>query len=159
MCVKILTDEKYLHEILNYIHSAKVEILISVYYAVTPNTDKDSPVRKIIDALIQAHQRGVHISVIFANHNLPASSLQENKKTASLLREHNILTFFFEQRRLLHAKFFLFDNIIAVAGSHNLTDRSLQKSAEVSILTTQTTAVHKLREYFMYMQSKSKLNL
>lgn len=102
--------------IVDSIDTAEHEILLALYYFTDPG---------LADALIQARQRGVVISVI-----LDKSQRHGRHSQAERLQEAGIPVTFDTRHRIFHHKFMVIDGATVVTGSQNWTRSAETVNAE-----------------------------
>ena len=102
--------------IVDEIGSAKSEILIQAYSF----TSKD-----ITKALVDAHQRGVHIEIILDKSNLSAQY-----SAADFTAHMGIPTYIDAEHAIAHNKIIIIDGETVITGSFNFTRAAEEKNAE-----------------------------
>lgn len=119
--------------------SAQKEILVEVYLL----SDKE-----IIQALKDAHDRGVKVMVMMEQHPFGGSGL--NPKTKKELDADGIQTNWSNSSfALTHAKFIVVDQALAFILSQNLTASAFSKNREYDILDTNSVDVTEIRNIFI----------
>lgn len=103
--------------IVDQIKQAKQSIYIQAYGFTS---------KKIIDALIEAKNRGVEIEII-----LDRSNFHKKKKNVIKLLESNQIKIYQDKvAGIAHNKVMIIDNIIVITGSFNFTDNADKRNAE-----------------------------
>ena len=133
----IPTDGAYLQQtFLNLIESAKKELYIGTPYFI--------PGKKIMDALLQAKGRGVHVTILVphkADHPLVREArLPYCRKL--IQAGCDIYSF---QKGFFHAKIIMVDNHICDIGTANVDMRSLYLNHEINCLLYDETFIKKIK--------------
>ncbi|MFJ8528805.1 cardiolipin synthase [Bacillus sp. NPDC094106] len=133
----IPTDGAYLQQtFLNLIESAKKELYIGTPYFI--------PGKKIMDALLQAKERGVHVTILVphkADHPLVREArLPYCRKL--IQAGCDIYSF---QKGFFHAKIIMVDNHICDIGTANVDMRSLYLNHEINCLLYDKTFIKKIK--------------
>jgi phosphatidylserine/phosphatidylglycerophosphate/cardiolipin synthase-like enzyme len=102
--------------ILSQVNQAKTEILIQAYSFTS---------KPIAQALIEAHQRGVKISVI-----LDKANRSKHFSAATFLKNMGIPVFIDDNHAIAHNKIMIIDKRVVITGSFNFTEASEIKNAE-----------------------------
>jgi phosphatidylserine/phosphatidylglycerophosphate/cardiolipin synthase-like enzyme len=103
--------------IVKEIHAAKANILVQAY------SFNSAPIAK---ALVEAHQRGVKVSVL-----LDKSKVSEEKDSqAGLLVRHGVPTRLDGSHHAAHNKVMILDGQVVITGSFNFTKHSERENAE-----------------------------
>lgn len=97
---------------------------------------------KVLKALIKAHRQGVDVRVIVDegfewDTKLARVSKHRSKKNDAAtfyLHQHGIAVRRDDPKRIMHGKFILVDDDLAVIGSHNWTYSALKRNIEASVL-------------------------
>lgn len=93
--------------------------------------------------LIDAHRRGVAVSVLLAD----PEHIAPNRETGALLQREGI-TVYFVKRPFPHAKYLTIDGGTSFVGSQNLTSQSLDVNREIGVVTRSPELVRVLTELF-----------
>jgi len=102
--------------LINAIGNAKESIYVQAYSFTS---------EPIITALIQAHQRGVHVEVI-----LDKSQRTDKRSGTAAVREAGIHTLIDSRHAIAHNKIMVIDQDTVVTGSFNFTKSAEEKNAE-----------------------------
>ncbi|MCQ2772730.1 MAG: cardiolipin synthase [Bacilli bacterium] len=132
---------------LNMINGAKKEIFISTPYLV--------PTRKIMDALIEASDRGVNVTIIFPSIPDKAIVFNVGHLNIEKLLKAGVHVYSYTPG-FNHMKTVLVDDEVAFVGSINFDYRSLIHHFECGVLLYKTPCLSDIREDFMEMISVSK---
>ena len=97
---------------------------------------------KVLKALIKAHRQGVDVRVIVDegfewDPKLAKVSKRRSRKNDAAsghLHRHGVAVRRDDPQRIMHGKFILVDDDIAIIGSHNWTYSALKRNIEASVL-------------------------
>lgn len=134
--ITILKDEEFRSAVLNAIGGASREILITTYklgYAARLSTRH---LNAIVEALHRATSRGVRVRCLLNMDKINSSLGRTNERARKLLTEKGILVRTGPEGRTYHAKLVIVDNMVAFVGSHNLSESSLCRNFEISLMIT-----------------------
>ena len=138
MPTKILIGKDYLSEVLNLINSAKHSIFIIIFdWRIYP-TPHNTTEQALLNAILKAQARNVHIKVI-ANNDY----VKDRLNALNIPCKH---TKFY---KIIHAKLILIDEKIAVLGSHNFTNNAFDRNLEISASIDDPENVKILTDYFI----------
>lgn len=132
--MKIIFDQEAVFSYLQAIQRAESEILISCFKFNLPKKEKVLGTRVILDHLINAKHRGVNIKVLIHFRQPRDEVANANKEVIRRLKNEDIDVRHLRNNRMLHAKFMVMDENIAILGSHNLSMSSLRRNFEASII-------------------------
>lgn len=149
--IVILEDGKYFDAFLSRIHSARKDVLISMYVFKTTGK-RTNPADRIKDALIKAARRGVNVKVLLEREEGAGSSINsENKATAAGLAKGGVKVYFDSPRKRTHVKAVVIDGRYTFIGSHNLTASALQYNREISLLIDSEEVARETARYIEEM--------
>lgn len=132
--VGILDGNAY-HEFLpGILGSAQSSIRVAMFHAALPGPQH--PTRALLDALIDAHGRGVDVRVLLDSDRStdPYLSTVINSAAKRYLEEAGVACRFDDEAHLLHSKYVVVDAEVAVVGSHNWSAGSYFRFDDVSIV-------------------------
>lgn len=87
------------------------------------------------------------------HYDNPKSHLAKvNGKSASRLRKHGADVYFGNTRKIIHAKFWIFDGHTAIICTHNMSSRAMASNAEIGVLITDPGEVTQIRDYFFRLR-------
>lgn len=114
-------------------------------YVIRP--DDDGVVQGLLQALADAHQRGIEVRVGLDKGLLYGSKERDPKNdvAAEWLTKNGITVVWDEQDRTSHAKILLVDDRVAIIGSHNWTRAALTGNREISLLLTDPDQLAQIR--------------
>lgn len=130
------------------IASAKKRVWV-MQYVIRP--DVDGVVHGLLQALVEAHSRGVEVRVGLDKGLLYGTTKRDPKNDAAAewLTKNGVQVVWDEQERTSHAKILLVDDQVAIIGSHNWTRAALTGNREVSLLVTDPEQVGQIRSLVM----------
>lgn len=130
----ILWDEKFRAAVLREINQASKKILIASFVCDYRKTKKVRHIDAIIEALVRAQKRGVKIRIIL-NRGERDGNLHNTNLTAMRAMEHReIYAGWSKKGRRWHGKIIIIDGRLSIIGSHNLSEASLCRNGEISVL-------------------------
>jgi len=146
-----LLDRSYFNLTLDTINSAQERIDVAVFeFRFYENNN--SQVRRLLEALIDAHNRGVKVRALIDASDWSYSHTLENKKTVDYLIEHGVDAKLDSPFTTMHAKLWLIDDSLII-GSTNLGYSALEENNEASILIENKEIADQYRDYFEYLWS------
>ncbi len=132
---------KYFDTAISEITSAKSSIQVFMYLISAFPDQPDSQPNQLLNALIQAKNRGVSVRVILdQNIDFQEETRDEaiyqnkNQKAYELLKQNNIPVFFDEADTYTHAKAIVIDNETVILGSTNWSKAALTQNHEANAL-------------------------
>ncbi len=139
--LKHIPSSQYFEITLNEINQAKESIQVFMYLISVFPDQPESQANKLVEALIQAKNRGVEVKVIldqnidFQDETSEQAVYQnKNQQVFELLKRNNITVFFDEADTYTHAKTIIIDNEIVILGSTNWSKAALTKNHEANAL-------------------------
>ncbi|MFH1318441.1 MAG: phospholipase D-like domain-containing protein [Candidatus Omnitrophota bacterium] len=143
--VQNLSGNKYFEETLNAINGAEESIFVVMYYVNWNPFEKDSKPYAIIQALLEAHRRGVDVKVILDQTMDLTSEQDEELSDWELFKAKNIYVYELFQREGIdvsfdapsvntHSKVVIVDKKTVILGSSNWTETALSKNVESNLL-------------------------
>lgn len=134
--IEILKDEQYRNSLLERIRDAKKEILIITYKCDFKATLGSRHLNAIVMELKRAQARDVKVWILL-NYEGPTTSIgRTNAEAAKKLEGEGLLVKLTHANRTYHAKIIIVDKGIAFIGSHNLSESSLCRNFEISLMIT-----------------------
>jgi phosphatidylserine/phosphatidylglycerophosphate/cardiolipin synthase-like enzyme len=144
---KLLQNREYSNALLQGIRDARSSIRISCYIFKMTDSAGNLP-RLVAEELVNARRRGVNISVKLEQSSDAKDSLNsDNHSTAAYLIRNDITVRFDPIRKTSHAKIVVIDNRYVYIGSHNLTQSSLIRNNELSVLFDSPEQARKVIEF------------
>ncbi len=165
--ITLLKDEEFGTALMNAIQGADKEILITTYKMGYRQLSSTRRVNAIVEGLGGAVKRSVKVCCILNMDNEKGLLGRINNLAAQLLREKGIRIKTGTPGRTFHAKLIIIDGAIAFVGSHNLSESSLCRNFEISLMITPDAygwqglegmlgTIHKLRKIFLKEWKKLK---
>lgn len=143
-----IVTSKYGHEVLKLIRISKSSIDI-LSYIINFNMYKKSDKANLIYLELKkavSSQKKVRIILDFPKLHKP--NYHPNMFFTRRFKEIGINLRYLHSGTTQHAKLLIFDNKIAVTGSHNLTTMSVVSRHDISLLIDETSLVKTLIDYF-----------
>ncbi len=125
---------RYAYRILELIQEAEHSIKVLAYVVNFNMYKRSDKASLIFYALSEFRKRKGRVEMIMDYPRAHKPNYNCNKFSARRLKERGIETRFLHKGTSQHAKLFLFDESIAVFGSHNLTRGSVISSYDISII-------------------------
>jgi HKD family nuclease len=116
-----ISNRAYFPALITELNNAKENITVAMYAFFLPQGEEGGSAYKLFNALLDAHARGVEVTV-YLNH--------DNQNAYNLLKEAGINTFLLNSKTKLHAKLIIIDNATVIEGSANWTDNAINDNAE-----------------------------
>lgn len=124
--------------ILNAIDSANKSIYMEMYLITS---------QEVIDKLKNASARGVDVKIILEKRVIGGA----NEKVYSELKDAGIdVRWAAKVFARTHSKLIMIDRSIAIVGSHNLSNTSLKKNREISVMIIDQKIINTLTNIFFY---------
>lgn len=136
-----LVDEDYYPQVHQVLIAAKKSIVCVMYLAdINPKYNRGWEYNLVND-LINAHRRGVTVSVIFDQNIMFWETGKKKKQTErkssnayELLKKNEVPVYYDSIDRVTHNKILVIDDYITILGSTNWTYSALRKNHEASVL-------------------------
>jgi len=165
--ISILKDEQFRTAVLNAINGANREILIATYKMDAKDKLSTRHLNAIVEALHRAAKRGVKVRCLLNMDKENSTIGRINMRTKALLIEKGILVKTGPERRTYHSKIIIVDECLAFVGSHNLSESSLCRNFEVSLMIggpgsrdeahlIGSKVIHDLRQIYLKEWEKGK---
>jgi len=145
--VRPLFNKEYEPAIASLIGEAKESIFIAMY-CIQPGENQYHPVHKMLQELVQAHQRGVKIEVILEIDDKGGYLNEQNVKAKEILEEAGIKVRFDSGGTVTHVKLIIIDGYITVIGSHNWTYTAFALNSEASVVIKSSGVATEFYRYF-----------
>ncbi len=161
--VQNLSKDKYFETTLNAINEAEESIFVVMYYVNWNPFDKDSKPHAIIQALVEAHRRGVDVEVILDQTMDLSGEQDEALADWELFKAKNIYAYELFQREGInvsfdqpsvntHSKVIIIDKKTVILGSSNWTETALSKNVESNLMIESRNLAESLKEDFNDME-------
>lgn len=146
--VGILLGSDYYRKLPAILDSATSAIDVCLFHAALP--EPTHPTHLLLDALVRAKDRGVSVRVLLDQDRPedPYGSTIINTQVRSFLSAGNVQCRFDKPDRLLHSKYLLVDQRLAIVGSHNWSAGSYFVFDDLSLVVASPPLVAELRVRF-----------
>lgn len=147
--IKTLIENDYIHFVLKLLPTVKKSLYMIIYLAKPNLKRKHDDVKAVLDLIIKLSNEKIETKIMIDSlqSNNPVS--KANAISYNYLKSNGIDIKATKRARLTHSKLILIDDNITITGSHNLTNGSLHKNREVSILITDEKTNRDLKDYFL----------
>lgn len=130
----ILWDEKFRAAVLREINMANKKILIATFLCDYKPSKKVRHIDAIIEALVRAQERGVRVRVVLNRGEQDGNLKRINLTAMRAMERKGIYAAWSKKGRRWHGKIIIIDGRLSIIGSHNLSENSLSRNGEASIL-------------------------
>jgi hypothetical protein len=132
--IGILANSEYFQILPILLSSATGRVDVCMFHIAFP--EESHPSRQLLDALIEAHDKGAVVRVLVDRDrpNDPYLSTVINTPAKNYLDQHGISCKFDTEDRLLHSKYVIIDNETTVIGSHNWSAGSFFHFDDLSLV-------------------------
>jgi len=140
--VENIPPERYFEVTMNEIRQAESSIRLYMYLVVLPPMETDSVVYRLVNALVEAKERGVDVRVVL-DQNINWSKggafgfwdpSGKNSRAYEYLRQRGVSAFFDGETEFTHAKFLVVDRKTVILGSSNWSEKALTRNLEANVL-------------------------
>ena len=145
----VLIENDYSLTIKNIIPTATKSLYAIIYVAKPHLKRAHDDVKLILDEIISLSKKGIDVKILFNSTEINNIVSRANKVSFDYLRMNGVIVKTTEKTRVTHSKLFIIDDNITVIGSHNLSETSLHKSREISILVKDLKTNADLKAYFL----------
>lgn len=136
-----LVDQEYYFHVHRAMKDAKNSIFCVMYSSnINPKYPK-SKEYQLLDGLVDAHKRGVAVTVIFEKNiafwekGAKGKTVEKKSpKAYEFLKEKGVPVFYDSVKNITHSKILVIDNYVTILGSTNWTYSALNKNHEASVL-------------------------
>lgn len=152
-----LVDEEYYPQVHKSLSTARESIWCVMYSADIDSKYKNGWEYNLVNDLVQAHRRGLAVTVIFEQNTTFWEKGEKGKEIKrksqeayELLKRNGVPVYYDSNNRITHSKILVIDNYITILGSTNWTYSALKKNHEASVLIRSRSVaesfLHKLRK-------------
>lgn len=129
----VLAGRRYYSFMLRTLQQARASIDIAMFHIAMPG--ETHPTRRLIDALIRAHNRGVTVRVLVDRDRKkdPYRSQVINATAIQTLLSSGVRVRVDAPNKLLHSKFAIVDRKVSIVGSHNWSAGSFFSFDDLSV--------------------------
>jgi len=158
--VENIPPERYLEVTLNEIQQAESSIHLYMYLIALPPNRLSSKVHDLVDALVEAKERGVDVRVVL-DRNIDwteESNLRfwdaagKNRKAYRYLKEKGVSAFFDDEAVFTHAKVLIIDEKTVILGSANWSEAAFTHNVESNVLIRSEELAGEILEGFETLQ-------
>jgi hypothetical protein len=135
--IEDISRKAYLPAVQAALNAATGSVDVAMFQIrVRENSSSRQPVRKLVDALVDAHRRGVRVRVVldrsarYQDGKRLSGLAADNDSAAQLLQAAGVDVGFGSPGRLMHQKVIIIDDEVVITGSHNWTYHSLTRNTE-----------------------------
>jgi cardiolipin synthase len=133
------------------VHKAITEAKKYVYvmiFKISYSPDQSCLTSGLLQALLQAKERGVEVRVILERSDWSPEVNEENERTAHLLRSQGVLVRFDSVDITTHAKLVIVDDLITILGSSNWSYWALSVNYEAGVVIENEAVAKSFAEFF-----------
>lgn len=162
-----ISGTKYFPAVKVAISKAEKSINVAMFTIESSIAKQDSKPNQLIDALIEAKNRGVEVEVIL-DQNIdfvrgrgllrPARGGARNDKVYKRLKEAGIKVYYDEPARYTHAKVVIIDQKIVILGSTNWTESSFDNNIETDTLINSEKLAGEILSYLKTIKIDVKID-
>lgn len=145
--IQVLTAD-YAHHILALLREATTTVDVLCYVTNFNPYKRSDNANLIYQALKKFQARGGSVKIVLDSLRKHKTTFHCNKFSSGLFRDAGFDVRWLQSGDTLHAKVLIFDDKIAVVGSHNLTVRSVINRFDVSFIFKDLPLVKFFRKYF-----------
>lgn len=149
MSVKLLLDEKFLGATEALIKAAKKEVYVIAYLMMIPSEKRAGKEAKLYKELMEAQLRGVDCKVLLNYTHPPNKIVKQNVIAGRWMGVAGIECRFVARNRTVHAKMIIIDGVTLIVGSHNWSQRAIERNVEASVEMKELPIVKEARENFL----------
>ena len=152
---QLITDQNYVKIVGELIRLAKEEILMSVFCARFKARNNYQGSKTILEELSKAQDKKVKVNILLHGGKNYSIIAKWNKASIKTFRNFGLRPKFAVPEVTLHSKFLVIDGNTLVIGSHNLTESSLTRTQEVSVVMEDYIIAQRAKKYFMELWNKA----
>jgi len=161
-----ISGSKYFSAVSEAITKAEKSINVVMFTVESSLSRPDSKPNKLINALIEAKNRGVGVEVILdqnvdfvqRRHASDWETKIKSTRTYKRLKEAGIKVYYDEPARYTHAKTVIIDKKIAILGSTNWTESSFDNNIETSVLINSPQLAEEILAYLKTIKIDTKID-
>src|SRR5574341_1578021 len=136
-----LVDEDYYPQVHQSLIAANKSIFCVMYVADIDPRYNHGWEYNLVNDLINAHRRGVTVTVIFDQNIMfweegkkGKETERKSRKAYELLKKNDVPVYYDSEDRVTHSKILIIDAYITIVGSTNWTYSALRKNHEAAVL-------------------------
>jgi len=144
----VLAGRRYYYYVRDALRAAERSIDVMMFHIAMPR--HEHPTRQLLDALVQAHRRGVRVRVLVDRDRRddPYRSQVINAAAVQYLLANGIAVRVDRPDRLLHSKLIVVDGSQTIAGSHNWSAGSFFMFDDLSVAVHSAEVAQEARKRF-----------
>lgn len=150
--IRNLSNRRYFEETLHAIEGAQRSIFFVMYHLPLDPSNRESPVTKLVEALVRAQTRGVRVEVILDQERQADPTSQaaplKNLRAYSVFKENGVAVSFDSLSKRTHAKLLVIDEEKVIIGSANWSREALNENNEANLLIRSPGTARALLEDF-----------
>lgn len=132
--VENIPSGSYFETALHEIQQAKSSIHLAMYVVALPPKKPGSQAHRLLEALVQARERGAEVKVLLDHSQDFLGPAGRNKEAFRYLRDRGVEVSFDEATKLMHAKVLVIDEETVLLGSTNWSEGALARNLEGNAL-------------------------
>lgn len=152
--LKFLSRGAYYKELQEVLKNAEKSISVMMYL-ITYKGRLRQPADKLVNLLVDAHERGVEVKVLLES-STEEFVTQANRRAAAYLKKKGVDVRIYPVYPIMHAKLVIIDGYISIVGSHNWTLASTRSNVESSVLIKSERIAHQYEKYFKINFNRGK---
>jgi phosphatidylserine/phosphatidylglycerophosphate/cardiolipin synthase-like enzyme len=145
----LIVDHSYLHMIDKFLSYTQKSLYISTFKAELLQSQKSCFLRTFWKKIIDLADKSINVRLLLNFHEDRRSIAKTNIRLVHFLKHSKIDIRHLLNNRCCHAKVMIFDNELAVIGSHNLSAKSLRNNFEISYILNDSKQVKFLSNIFL----------
>lgn len=154
--VELIPQGRYVDVVVREVRQAKASIHLTMYLIALPPTRRGSTVYALMDALVEAKDRGVDVQVVldenYAWDGEDSRSVRgvshKNELAARALQARGVRVFLDDAATLTHAKALVIDGHTVILGSTNWSEAALTRNMEATVLIRSEVVAQELLAQF-----------
>lgn len=154
--IQAINGKNYYPAVKKAIEESKKSIYVVMYHVSLSTYNKNSKIYKLVNELIEAHNRGVLVKVILdQNIDFVGSRYVDERKSQGknawcfkMLKEAGIDVQYDTLQRYTHAKAVVVDGETVILGSSNWSASAFDKNAETNVLIKSKSLADNILAYF-----------
>lgn len=164
--VKDISGTKYFPAVKEALSKAEKAIYVVMFTIESSVSKPDSKPNQLIDALIEAKNRGVDVEVILdqnvdfvqRRHASDWETKIKSTRAYKRLKDAGIKVYYDEPTRYTHAKCVIIDKKIIILGSTNWTESSFDNNIETSVLINSQELAEEILSYLKTIKIDTKID-
>lgn len=161
-----ISGTKYFLAVKDALSKAEESIKVVMFTIELSLSRKDAKPNQLIDALIEAKERGVEVEVVLdqnvdfvqRRHASDWETKIKSTRAYKRLKEAGIKVYYDEPARYTHAKAVIIDKKIVILGSTNWTETSFDNSIETSVLINSQELAEEILSYLKNIKIDEKID-